>query len=170
LDYNSHDNKKEKCEEYQRAIEIVEKGLKENPHYGPLWFSALRLYEKTSNGNLEKTRETVERAKNAISKELTWKLYFEAAQIEDRAGNLELSRKAYVQSVYHCQVSLVIPKIIVVIATKSHERQQENLLWKVWLGGARTELNNNNLMTARKLLKVLNYQGKVEVSNLYLIR
>eukprot|EP01102_Stenamoeba_stenopodia_P016364 TRINITY_DN5718_c0_g3_i1.p1 TRINITY_DN5718_c0_g3~~TRINITY_DN5718_c0_g3_i1.p1 ORF type:complete len:1434 (-),score=333.17 TRINITY_DN5718_c0_g3_i1:126-4427(-) len=122
----------EKCEEYQRAIEIVEKGLKENPHYGPLWFSALRLYEKTSNGNLEKTRETVERAKNAISKELTWKLYFEAAQIEDRAGNLELSRKAYVQSVYHCQ---------------------ENLLWKVWLGGARTELNNNNLMTARKLLK-----------------
>ena len=33
----------EKCEEYDRAIAIVEKGLKENPRYGPLWFSALRI-------------------------------------------------------------------------------------------------------------------------------
>lgn len=33
----------EKCEEYERAINIVEKGLKENPRYGPLWFSALRI-------------------------------------------------------------------------------------------------------------------------------
>jgi tetratricopeptide (TPR) repeat protein len=34
----------EKCEEYDRAIAIVEKGLKENPRYGPLWFSALRIH------------------------------------------------------------------------------------------------------------------------------
>lgn len=121
----------EKCEEYDRAIAIVEKGLNENPRYGPLWFSALRLYEKTSNGFLETTRNTVERACQSISKELMWKIYFEAAQIEERAGNLGLSRAAYVKSVEHCP---------------------ENLLWKVWLGGSRTELNNDNIDVARKLL------------------
>lgn len=46
--------------------------------------------------------------------ELRWKIYYEAAQIEDRAGNLELAREAYVKSVYHCP---------------------NNLLWKVWLAG-----------------------------------
>lgn len=39
----------EKCEEYERAIAIVEKGLKENPRYGPLWFSALRIQNTTCN-------------------------------------------------------------------------------------------------------------------------
>jgi tetratricopeptide (TPR) repeat protein len=73
----------------------------------------------------------VERACQAISKELVWKIYFEAAQIEERAGNLGLSRAAYVRSVEHCP---------------------ENLLWKVWLGGSRTELNNDNIDIARKLL------------------
>lgn len=121
----------EKCEEYDRAIAIVEKGLKENPRYGPLWFSALRLYEKTSNGFLQTTRNVVERAAQSISKELMWKIYFEAAQIEERAGNLDMSRAAYVKSVEHCP---------------------ENLLWKVWLGGSRTELDHDNVMVARKLL------------------
>jgi tetratricopeptide (TPR) repeat protein len=128
----------EKCEEYERAISIVERGLRENPRYGPLWFSALRLYEKTANGNLDKTRQTVERAMRSISKELVWKIYFEAAQVEERASNLQLARTAYVQSVYHCP---------------------ENLRWKVWLGGARMELNCDSLDTARSLL----YRSLAEV-------
>lgn len=35
---------------------------------------------------------------------------------------------------------------------KSVEHCPENLLWKVWLGGSRTELNNDNIIVARKLL------------------
>ena len=58
----------EKIEEYARAINIVEKGLQENPRYGPLWFTILRLYEKTSNGDLSKTREAAQRAIKSISK------------------------------------------------------------------------------------------------------
>lgn len=122
----------EKYEEYARAIEIVEKGLQENPRYGPLWFSALRLYERTSSAEMLSTRATVERAMKHISKELTWKLYFEAAQAEERAKNASVSRAAYVEAVRNCP---------------------ENLLWKVWLGAARTELNANNTATARKLLQ-----------------
>ncbi|EAL67408.1 hypothetical protein DDB_G0280363 [Dictyostelium discoideum AX4] len=121
----------ERCEEYERAINIVEKGLFEDPKYGPLWFSALRLYEKTSHGFLQSTRNTVERARQAVSREVTWKIYFEAAQIEERSKNLTLSRAAYVKSVELCP---------------------ENLLWKVWLGGSRTELNADNICIARKLV------------------
>ena len=36
----------EKNEEFERAIAIVEKGLREIPRYGPLWFTAFRLHEK----------------------------------------------------------------------------------------------------------------------------
>ncbi len=58
---------------------------------------------------------------------LVWKLYFEAAQAEERAGNFEVCRAAYVEAVRNCP---------------------ENLLWKVWLGAARTELNINNIAVA----------------------
>jgi len=123
----------EKCEEHDKAMEFVELGLQENPRYGPLWFSALRLNEKLSeNGDVSSMHDTIERAVKSISKELVWKLYFEAAQIEERAGNIQSSRDFYVKSVTYCP---------------------ENLLWKVWMGGARTELNFDNIDTARKLLK-----------------
>uniref|UniRef100_A0A7S4M9K9 Uncharacterized protein n=1 Tax=Vannella robusta TaxID=1487602 RepID=A0A7S4M9K9_9EUKA len=123
----------EKCEEHENAIKFVEAGLAENPRYGPLWFSALRLNEKLAeNGDVSAMHETIERAVKSISKELIWKLYFEAAQIEERAGNIQESREFYVKSVSYCP---------------------ENLLWKVWMGGARTELNYDNIDIARKLLK-----------------
>eukprot|EP00339_Tiarina_fusa_P000679 CAMPEP_0116999280 /NCGR_PEP_ID=MMETSP0472-20121206/2044_1 /TAXON_ID=693140 ORGANISM="Tiarina fusus, Strain LIS" /NCGR_SAMPLE_ID=MMETSP0472 /ASSEMBLY_ACC=CAM_ASM_000603 /LENGTH=915 /DNA_ID=CAMNT_0004698659 /DNA_START=98 /DNA_END=2845 /DNA_ORIENTATION=- len=123
----------EKCEEHENAIRFVESGLRENPRYGPLWFSALRLNEKLSeNGDVSSMHGTIERAVKSISKELIWKLYFEAAQIEERAGNIQDSREFYVKSVSYCP---------------------DNLLWKVWMGGARTELNYNNIEIARKLLK-----------------
>lgn len=52
----------------------------------------------------------VERAIKHLSKELTWKLFFEAAQAEERAQNFAVARQAYVESVRNCP---------------------ENLLWKV---------------------------------------
>ena len=73
----------------------------------------------------------VERGVRSISKDLVWKLWFEAAQVEERAGNLSRSRAAYVQSVRACA---------------------PNLRWKVWLGGARTELCHRHYEVAAALL------------------
>jgi len=120
----------EKCENFKRCILVISKGIEENSRYGPLWFSALRLYEKVYGKNLAPVRDLVEKASKAVSKELTWKLFFEAAQVEERAGNLAAARASYVQSIRSCP---------------------DNLLWKIWLGGARTELGCGNVDTARKL-------------------
>ena len=43
-----------------------------------------------------------------------WKVYFELAQAEARAGNVAAMRDAYVKSVSHCP---------------------PNLRWKLWLAG-----------------------------------
>jgi tetratricopeptide (TPR) repeat protein len=109
-----------RCEQYHRAVAIVEQGLAQNPRYGPLWFSALRLYEITAQrGELKPAREIVTRATTEISRELVWKIYFEAAQMEERAGNSAQARRFYVRAVEVCP---------------------PNLLWKVWVAGARTEV------------------------------
>mmetsp|Transcript_41132 Transcript_41132/g.66247 ORF Transcript_41132/g.66247 Transcript_41132/m.66247 type:complete len:1159 (+) Transcript_41132:364-3840(+) len=172
----------EKNEEFERAIAIVEKGLKEIPRYGPLWFNAFRLHEKTEmeaamkaalknpqlvpqkvsllrsdvvpsmnlfemfgvqgdefqvmplTCDLLQTRGALQRAMNCISKELVWKVHFEAAQVAERGGgadSLARARHAYVQSILRCPV---------------------NLRWKVWLAGARTELSGGNISKARQLL------------------
>ncbi|KAL6063314.1 Tetratricopeptide repeat domain containing protein [Balamuthia mandrillaris] len=125
-----------------RAVALVEQGLKENPRYGPLWFSGLRIYERlcldatfspsSSSASDSLLRQTVFRALNAVPKELVWKIYFEAAQIEERAGNIEQSRNAFKLSALNCP---------------------PNLIWKVWIGGARMELAIGNLATARRLLR-----------------
>lgn len=122
----------ERCENYSKAIEIAEKGLEENPRYGPLYLTILRLHEKIARRDLSRTREVVERAIRFIPKELKWKIHYEAALIEDRAGDLTRSRECYVSSVAHCP---------------------NNLLWKVWLAGARTELRAKKISIARKLLQ-----------------
>eukprot|EP00667_Euglena_gracilis_P000456 EG_transcript_456 len=81
--------------------------------------------------DVSRVRDAVQRAVQSISRELVWKVYFESAQIEERAGNIVAARQAYVLSAMHA-----LP----------------NLRWKVWLGGARTELNCDNIETARQLL------------------
>eukprot|EP00818_Percolomonas_sp_WS_P008820 CAMPEP_0117447590 /NCGR_PEP_ID=MMETSP0759-20121206/6956_1 /TAXON_ID=63605 /ORGANISM="Percolomonas cosmopolitus, Strain WS" /LENGTH=1112 /DNA_ID=CAMNT_0005239935 /DNA_START=429 /DNA_END=3768 /DNA_ORIENTATION=+ len=130
----------EKCEEYVRAIHIVEKGLEENPRYGPLWFSYLHLLEREASHkaiqenkpiDLTAVRQAVEKAVQTISSELVWKVYFEAAHIEERANEIKRARTMYARSVVKCLV---------------------NLRWKVWLAGARTELNAGQHQVARDLL------------------
>lgn len=118
----------ERYEEYARAIRIVEQGLKENPKYGPLWFSAIRIYEKVAPAKLA---PTLALASDILLKDLKWKVFFEQAQIEARAGRLREARSAYARAAEHCP---------------------GNLVWKVWLGGARTELCAGNADTARELI------------------
>lgn len=109
---------------------IIERGLLEIPRYGPLWFGAFRLYEKMKVDD-ETLREAINTAVRVISKELIWKVYFEAAQIEERKGLFDKARLDFVQSVRHCP---------------------RNLKWKVWLGGARMELRAARIYEARLLL------------------
>ena len=69
----------ERCEEDTKAAEIVRAGLAAIPRYGPLWFSAIRLHER--NGDVDGVHTAVEGALANVSKELVWKILFEAAQV-----------------------------------------------------------------------------------------
>jgi tetratricopeptide (TPR) repeat protein len=173
----------EKAERYEVALTIVRAGLEEIPRYGPLWFGAFRLCERLDvrdakarlaagkspppEGWLPRTKEALTCARDSISKELVWKVHFEAAQIEERLASmlarealskdggvsaaeadndaddqerittlrdplLRSCREAYVHAIVACQ---------------------NNLRWKVWLAGARTELAAGNCVRARKLLR-----------------
>eukprot|EP00475_Leptophrys_vorax_P007313 TRINITY_DN1462_c0_g1_i1.p1 TRINITY_DN1462_c0_g1~~TRINITY_DN1462_c0_g1_i1.p1 ORF type:complete len:711 (+),score=160.98 TRINITY_DN1462_c0_g1_i1:193-2325(+) len=128
--YHAAFSLEEKHGHYRNARTIIERGLAEIPRYGPLWFGAFRLYEKIGVKD-EVLRNAIQMAAGVISKELIWKVYFEASQIEERRGSFDKARQDYVQSVKYC------PK---------------NLKWKVWLGGARMELRAGNLYAARLLL------------------
>lgn len=124
----------QRCNHLSESLNIAEAGLLQLARYGPLWFCALRLYECTSSKSdlLKATRNLVERGVRHISKDLVWKLWFESAQVEERNGNLLRSRAAYVKSVATCAA---------------------NLRWKVWLGGARTELCSKEFTNAQALLE-----------------
>lgn len=123
-----------RCNHLHEALHVAEQGLLQLPRYGPLWFCALRLQECTSQKHdlMRATRSLVERGVRHISKDLVWKLWFESAQVEERAGFLHKSRAAYVKSVGTCAA---------------------NLRWKVWLGGARTELCHQQIETSQALLE-----------------
>ena len=94
------------------------------------------MFQETPDScNFTQTRGALQRAMNCISKELVWKVHFEAAQVAERGkliGWLEKARHAYVQSVLRCPI---------------------NLRWKIWLAGARTELTSGNIEKARQLLQ-----------------
>eukprot|EP01128_Nolandella_sp_AFSM9_P001820 TRINITY_DN12228_c0_g1_i1.p1 TRINITY_DN12228_c0_g1~~TRINITY_DN12228_c0_g1_i1.p1 ORF type:complete len:1218 (-),score=268.97 TRINITY_DN12228_c0_g1_i1:495-4148(-) len=117
-----------RLEEFERALVIVEKGLSRISSYGPLWFLALSLEELIGLDY----RARVANALPNLSQELVWKLFFELAQIEERKKYPKECRKAYVNAVLACN--------------------SPSLLWKIWLGGARTEIKSNNIAAARRLL------------------
>ena len=124
----------QRCNQLDEALRVAEQGLCQLPRYGPLWFCALRLYESTSPPHdlVRATRALVDRGVKHISKDLIWKLWFECAQVEERNGNLQRARSAYVRSVANCA---------------------SNLRWKVWLGGARTELCHGEFEVSQQLLE-----------------
>lgn len=118
--------------EYTRALHIVQEGLREVPRYGPLWFAAFRLHARRSKEvGMAPLRQVLEKALSSISNELVWKVHFEAAGQEERAGDWAASRKQLVRSLNLC------PK---------------NLRWKAWLQGARMELRCGRTDVARLLL------------------
>jgi la-related protein 1 len=130
------------------AFAIVEKGLKELPRYGPLYFQAFCLLEKEDLSrnayDLPRIMKMVARADSNISKELLWKVHLEAALIQERAAAqlvlnnpklnlnkcLEATRKSYSKAMALCP---------------------PNLCWKIWLASGRTEVSCGNIDEARVL-------------------
>eukprot|EP00761_Pharyngomonas_kirbyi_P006289 gb/GECH01006295.1/.p1 GENE.gb/GECH01006295.1/~~gb/GECH01006295.1/.p1 ORF type:complete len:958 (+),score=200.06 gb/GECH01006295.1/:1-2874(+) len=123
----------EKCENYEKALKIVNKGLANCPRYGPLWFAKLHLEEKVADENLDNVRATIKEAVQNMSKELIWKVYYEQAQIEERAGNIEEAKKAYAHS-----TACALP----------------NLQWKVLVAASRLSMISGQITHARELLNM----------------
>ncbi|PRP81769.1 hypothetical protein PROFUN_08372 [Planoprotostelium fungivorum] len=111
----------ERCNHIDRAITLARRGIAGNPKYGPLHITLIRLLQKSSmdHHDLGIARDAILSAVRSVPKELRWKIHLEEAQLEERAGNLELARRAYVRSVNVCP---------------------NNLVYKVWLSGAKTEM------------------------------
>mmetsp|Transcript_20983 Transcript_20983/g.37890 ORF Transcript_20983/g.37890 Transcript_20983/m.37890 type:complete len:1660 (-) Transcript_20983:315-5294(-) len=131
----------------QEALLVVERGLKEIPRYGPLWFGAFRLCEGLDTSqkayDLPLAMEFVNRATKSISRELIWKVHLDAALMQERAAlnavaenpNLSLDdmlilcRRTFAKTVMNCP---------------------PNLCWKVWLAVGRMELSVGRTEEARK--------------------
>ena len=125
------------------SLMVVEKGLKENSRYGPLWFQSFEICEildlQEKNFSLPRLSAMTERALQSISKELIWKVYLEAALAQERAATIsdeplkELmvsSRKAFIKAV------LASP---------------DNMRWKCWLAAARAEVSFGDVDKARRI-------------------
>lgn len=129
------------------AFAIVERGLKELPRYGPLYLVAFRLLEKDDllqkAYDLPKTMDMVSRADN-ISRELLWRVHFEAAQSQERAAMLLMVEKPKLslkKALYATRRSY----------SKAIMLSPPNLVWKIWLASGRTEVSCGNTNGARDL-------------------
>ena len=155
----------EKCENFEAAYRTVFAGLKELPRYGPLWFGLLRLSERDDvqeeahawvcgvRPRLTRTREDVKRGVLLISRELVWKLYFEAGQIEERAADIVAMARHRRTEVSIKDARCRLYSTARICYSESLLASPQNLRWKVWLAGARMELSAGRLTIARKLLK-----------------
>lgn len=103
-------------------------GLQHAPSYSPLYFTALSLIEQ--DGALLSLLPTLlTTALQHLSRELWWKLYLELALIDEKFNQLASARTNYVKAALNC------PK---------------NLVWRVWVQGARFELSAGNVAIARR--------------------
>lgn len=146
--YLAHTKLERDYGECREAFCIVEKGLKELPRYGPLYFQAFRLLEKDDLAqkafDLPRTMEMVSRA-DSISRELLWKVHLEAAQMLERSAvmavqdnpkklhlraALQPTRRSYAKAIMLCP---------------------PNLSWKIFLASGRTEVSCGNTRGARDL-------------------
>jgi tetratricopeptide (TPR) repeat protein len=159
----------EKESDYENALKIIRKGLSELPRYGPLWFGLLRIMERYDvqaeeqewlAGNRPKlvnSRAEILSAVKNISPELIWKLYFEQAQVEERAADaaaygLCASSTVYASSTSVYAVRHKLSNVARVSLIRSLLVCPSNLKWKVWLAGCRLELSAGRLVAARRAL------------------
>ena len=157
----------EKAELFDGAYLVIKMGLTELPRYGPLWFGLLRVTERAditaeletwqrgdgTPPRLVQVREECQSAICSISRELVWKVHFEQAQIEERAAIVVARSQSLAThtSVEQCLHPLLDKArqcfVLSMLACPS------NLRWKIFLAGARMELNAGQVDTVQKLLR-----------------
>lgn len=168
--YNDYVEFEERLLNIDIANDISTTGITTIPLYGPLWFSAIRIkykleykihnitnddYPYLELTKLPSTMLLYEEALNNIPNELSWKLYYEKARMDeyiyrsilynnqnDNNRKLEFNyfekyiinriRKSYLRSICYCN--------------------SDSLKWKILQGGARTEMIFNNYNNAIKLI------------------
>jgi hypothetical protein len=132
------------------AFAIVEKGLKELPRYGPLYFQAFCLLEKEDLSrkayHLPRTMKMVARADN-ISRELLWKVHLEAALIQERAAAQQVQNNPRL----NLKKCLAPTRRSFAKAMMLASSTSPNLCWKIWLASGRTEVSCGNTDEARVL-------------------
>ena len=138
----------------QYALDLCEKGLNRNLRYGPLWFSMLRILEKSlqaganSNEIRRKQENLLQDADSYLSKELLWKLYLDQAVYLEKANKFEASREYLKEAVYTAP---------------------DNLRWKAWVTASRVELRAGFKDRAVKLLKAAVQEVPVKQKPLVLV-
>lgn len=157
----------EKAELFSEAYLVIRKGLAELPRYGPLWFGLLRIMERTDIGmellswqrgdgvlpTLFNVRRECQNAIYSISRELVWKVHFEQAQIEERAATVVAQSQSVATNtpIEECLDALLDSArkcfVLSMMACPS------NLRWKIFLAGARMELNAGKIDTVKALLR-----------------
>ena len=117
------------------ALDLCEKGIKNNPRYGPLWFTYLRVLEKSNSFyqslDISKRQESLlSDAEKYLSKELLWKLYLDYSLFLEKRNSLESCSKYLKQAI---------------------STAPDNLRWKAWVAAARVELKAGRSESALKL-------------------
>ena len=129
------------------AIQICEDGLEYNCSHGPLWFLLIKLAAKVGDNyrfrfasDFDSLLEEAIRYKtdyghtrSALSPELKWKLYLEAAQYQETTGKIDLARKYLMKSTICCN--------------------NQKLKWKIWIIGAKIEARIGSMDTAKSLIE-----------------
>lgn len=164
--YNEAFRIEEKAGQFDRALGIINRGLKELPRYGPLWLGLIRLMERLDTSEeikewisgeatprLMRLHAECQRAYHSISRELVWKVHFEEALAEERACEIvavamHLKRRMPLEL---CRDELFKPVRMSLL--HSLLCCPQNLRWKVLLSGARTEIAAGREQTARTLLQ-----------------
>ena len=103
--------------------------------YGPLWFQYLRLYEKADfkvETPFEHLDNIIRLMFNNISRELSWKVYIEAAQTYERINDKEAASDFLSNAIFN---------------------SPDNLKWKVWMIASRVEQKLGNTQKAKLLIE-----------------
>ncbi len=154
----------EKVGDYRRAMQIVKRGLKELPRYGPLWFGRLRLLEREDNVEertawfngqepvLSRLGYGVKEASEKISRELVWKVYFEHAQAVERAVDVAADGLRRVRGLNLVEARNELLGGARKAYIKSLLACPPNLRWKVWLSASRMEISAGRVPEARQII------------------
>ena len=146
------------------ALDIIRRGLTEIPKYGPLWLGLLRIMEREDTKmerrgwqigyvpKLSNVCREVEGAVTLISKELTWKIYFDKSQAEERAADVSAIglHMHSDQPLHQCRDKMLkecrrslLRSLLVCPA---------NLRWRILLVCARLELSVDKIDSARDFI------------------